>query len=203
MLIACLKEQNVTRLNWPEGVITIKDEQLFEKTISTSYLYRGRIICVRQDTVMTHEGETAYREVVEHPGAVAILAIDGQNRVIMVRQHRQPAEAVMLEIPAGKLELHEDPLTCAKREFQEEAAMDADTWNEMLAFYPSPGFCDEKIYIFQAKGLKSAISPGTDPDENLSVELIPLEETLKMIENGQIIDGKTIIALQQYKLKNE
>lgn len=184
-------------------MIRIKDEQLFEKTLSTSYLYRGRIVSVRQDTVMTHEGETAYREVVEHPGAVAILAIDDQNRVIMVRQHRQPTEAVILEIPAGKLEIHEDPLTCAKREFQEEAAMDADTWAEMLAFYPSPGFCDEKIYIFKAEGLRSAISPGTDPDENLAVEKIDLDETIKMIESGQIIDGKTIIALQHYKLKNK
>lgn len=201
MLTTCSKEQNATKLNWLKGVFNIKDEQLFEKTLSTSYLYRGRIISVRQDTVKTHEGETAYREVVEHPGAVAILAIDDQNRVIMVKQHRQPAEAVILEIPAGKLELHEDPLTCAKREFQEEAAMDADTWNEMLVFYPSPGFCNEKIYIFQAKGLNSAVSPGTDPDENIAVEKIPLEETLKMIENGQIIDGKTIIALQHYKLK--
>lgn len=183
-------------------MIKIKNEQLFEKTISTSYLYRGRIISVRQDTVMTHEGETAYREVVEHPGAVAILAIDDQNRVIMVRQHRQPAEAVMLEIPAGKLELYEDPLTCAKREFQEEAAMDADTWDEILAFYPSPGFCDEKIYIFKAEGLQTVISPGTDPDENLAVEKIKLEEAMEMIERGKIIDGKTIIALQQYKLKN-
>jgi ADP-ribose pyrophosphatase len=203
MLTTCLKEQNATKPNWPKGVIYIKDEQLFEKTLSTSYLYRGRIISVRQDTVMTYEGETTYREVVEHPGAVAILAIDDQSRVIMVRQHRQPAEAVMLEIPAGKLELHEDPLTCARREFQEEAAMDAASWEQILTFYPSPGFCDEKIYIFKAEELKPAISPGTDPDENLAVEKIPLEEALKMIDSGQIIDGKTIIALMQYKLKNK
>jgi ADP-ribose pyrophosphatase len=141
--------------------------------------------------------------VVEHPGAVAILAIDDQSRVIMVRQHRQPAEAVLLEIPAGKLELHEEPMACARREFQEEAAMDAASWDQMLAFYPSPGFCDEKIYIFKAEGLKAAISPGTDPDENLAVEKIPLGEALKMIDSGQIIDGKTIIALQHYQLKNK
>ncbi len=182
-------------------MVTINEKELAEKTITTSYLYRGRIINVRQDQVLTGTGETAFREIVEHPGAVAIVALDEENRVILVRQHRQPAGTVLLEIPAGKLEAYEKPLDCARREFIEETTYDADEWHELSAFYPSPGFCDEKIYLFTASRLKKAVALEADPDENLEVIRVPLEEAAQMITNGQIIDGKTIIAIQQLLLK--
>jgi len=140
---------------------------------------------------------------VEHPGAVAIIAINDKEEIIFVRQHRQPAGTVLYEIPAGKLEAYEAPIDCARREFIEETALDADELQELFTFYPSPGFCDEKIYLFQAKGLKDAVSPGTDPDENLEVICIPLFKAEKMILNGEIIDGKTIIALQYALLQGK
>lgn len=171
-------------------------DYLMEETLSTSYIYRGRIINVRHDRVRIHGGETAFREIVEHPGAVAILAFDDQNEVILVRQHRQPVSEIMLEIPAGKLEPNEEPLECARREMLEETGFEGAKWRELCSFYPSPGFCDEIIYLFQAEDLRSAFSPTTDPEEKIDVIKMPLAEALSLIEKGQIKDGKTIIALQ-------
>jgi ADP-ribose pyrophosphatase len=177
-------------------VLIINNTQLYERTLSTSYLYRGRIINVRQDRVKVHNGNTAFREIVEHPGAVAVLAVDQKDRIIMVKQFRQPAQKVLLEIPAGKLEPGESPLACARREFAEETAMEAKQWKQVAAFYPSPGFCDEIIYLYYATGIKDAVSPVTDPDENIELSPVKLEKASAMIQNGQIVDGKTIIAIQ-------
>ncbi len=139
----------------------------------------------------------ASREIVEHPGAVAILAINGREEVMLVKQHRQPFNEVLLEIPAGKLEPGEEPLVCAKRELLEETGVEANTWKDMGYFYPSPGFCNEVIYLFFALNLTAAKSPGSDPDENIDVMSVPLQEVLTMMEKGEIKDGKTLIALQK------
>ncbi len=176
-------------------VLKISD-YLHEKTLSSSYLYRGKIINVRQDRVEMAGKQIAFREVVEHPGAVAVLAFDDRERVVLVRQHRQPAGEIMLEIPAGKLEPDEDPLDCARREMLEETGMEGSNWQELLTFYPSPGFCDEVIYLFQADNLREAVSPTSDPEERIDIIKLSLNEAWAMIANGQIKDGKTIIALQ-------
>lgn len=177
-------------------MLIISDEDLKETTLSTSYLYRGRIVNLRQDTVSLAGQKTAFREVVEHPGAVAILALDEEEKVVMVRQYRQPAKKVLLEVPAGKLEPEEDPLACAQREFTEETGLTADEFKLVSSFYTSPGFCDEVIHLYQAAGLKKAASFASDPDENIELSLLPLAEAQKMIMSGEIADGKTIIALQ-------
>jgi len=176
--------------------VQIISDYLKEETISTSYLYRGRIINVRQDRVKTGDDETVFREIVEHPGAVAVLALNNNGEVIMVRQHRQPAGEIMLEIPAGKLEPNEEPLECARREMLEETGLIGLNWKELCVFYPSPGFCNEIIYLFQVEQLNKAVSPTSDPDENIAVEVIPLGEAWAMINSGRIKDAKTIIALQ-------
>ncbi len=172
------------------------NDYLKEETISTSCLYRGRIINVRQDRVKTEDGKIAFREVVEHPGAVAVLALNNNGEVVLVRQHRQPTGEILLEIPAGKLEPNEGPLECARREMLEETGLTGLHWKELCTFYPSPGFCNEIIYLFQAENLSSAVSPTSDPEEKIAVEIIPLEEAWALIGSGQIKDGKTIIALQ-------
>ncbi len=177
-------------------------DYLKEKTLSSSYLYRGRIINVRQDRVQVSGNQVAFREIVEHPGAVAILAIDDNNNLILVKQHRQPAGEILLEIPAGKLEPGEDPLECARREMAEETGLEGTSWQELFKFYPSPGFCDEIIYLFMVKGLKSTESPVTDPEEKISVTKIPQEEARHMIMNGEIKDGKTIIGIQHAMISN-
>lgn len=171
-------------------------DYLREETISISYLYRGRIVNVRQDRVKNCDNETVFREIVEHPGAVAVLALNNSGEVIMVRQHRQPAGEIMLEIPAGKLELNEEPLECARREMLEETGLTGHNWKELCTFYPSPGFCNEIIYLFQVEQLNKAFSPTSDPDEKIAVENISLDEAWTMVKNGMIKDAKTIIALQ-------
>ena len=171
-------------------------DHLKEKTLSTSYLYRGRIINVRQDCVKLNNNEKAFREVVEHPGAVAVLALNEQEEVILVRQHRQPTGQILLEIPAGKLEPDELPLECAQRELLEETGLVGERWKEILKFYPSPGFCDEIIYLFLAEILSCAVSPTTDPEENIAIVKMPLKKAASLIDNGELPDGKTIIALQ-------
>ncbi len=176
-------------------------DRLHEDTLSTSYLYRGRIINVRQDRVKISGGQVAFREIVEHPGAVAMLVLDGKGGVVLVRQHRQPVGEILLEIPAGKLEPNEEPLQCARRELLEETGLEGKKWRELFSFYPSPGFCDEIIYLFQVEDLTAAVSPTTDPEERISVVKIPLAETPEMIKDGQIKDGKTIIALQAAMLR--
>ncbi|MDY6826662.1 MAG: NUDIX hydrolase [Bacillota bacterium] len=172
------------------------NNNLHEETLSTSYLYRGRIITVRQDRVRLPGGRTSFREVVEHPGAVAVLALDSGNGAIFVKQHRQPAGIVLLEIPAGKLEPNEEPLECAKRELLEETGLKAEKWSSLFSFYPSPGFCDELIHLFKAEGLSRAVSHTEDAEENIEVVAGTLEETGKLIREGKIRDGKTIIAVQ-------
>lgn len=139
--------------------------------------------------------------MVEHPGAVAVLAFNENNEVIMVRQHRRPAEDILLEIPAGKLDPGEEPLKCARRELLEETGLQGHKWQLLFSFYPSPGFCDEVIHLFMAEELSAAYSPTSDPEEKITIQPIPLKEAYKMIESGAIIDGKTIIALQHAMLR--
>jgi len=117
--------------------------------------------------------------------------------------HRQPAGEVLLEIPAGKLEPNEEPQDCASRELTEETGLKAGTWQEIGSFYTSPGFCDEKIYLYMAENLAEGISATSDPEENIRKELISLPEAGKMIADGRIKDGKTIIALQYAMLQKK
>lgn len=177
-------------------------EYLSEKTLSSSYLYRGRIINVRQDRVQASGNQVAFREIVEHPGAVAILALDEEKNLILVKQHRQPAGEILLEIPAGKLEPGEDPMDCAKREMAEETGLEGSSWQELFAFYPSPGFCDEKIFLYKVEDLNKAAAPVTDPEEKISVIKLPLKDVGDMIISGEIKDGKTIIAMQYALISN-
>ena len=173
------------------------NKHLEEETLSSSALYRGKIINVRHDRVRLPNGKTAYREVVEHPGAVAILVLDERDRVILVRQHRQPAGAVLLEIPAGKLDPGESPLDCARRELAEETGLKAANWRPLGWFYLSPGYCDEMIHLFVAQGLSAAAETAkTDEEETVEVVTVPLQEALAWLDRGELKDAKTVIALQ-------
>lgn len=163
-----------------------------ETTLSSETVFEGRIFRVRVDTVRLTDGKTAVREVVEHPGAAAVLPLDGQGRVLLVSQFRKPVEEVLWEIPAGKLEAGEDPWDCARRELEEETGYKCQQLEHLMSFYSSPGFSNEKIYVFLASGLTPGV-PGGDE----KVELVPLElaEALAAIRSGQIRDAKTIAAL--------
>lgn len=169
-------------------------DKLVEKTIKSERIFSGKILALDVETVELPDGNTSTREIVRHPGAVAILPIDKNGNVIMVRQFRKALELSILEIPAGKLELNEDPLDCAKRELTEEIGKSANHWSLLLSVWSAPGFTDEKIHIYLAKNLQEMI--GTpDEDEFLQVESYSPEQIEKMVESEEINDTKTILAL--------
>lgn len=165
-----------------------------EKTLSSRVVFRGKIITVRVDEVELQDGSTSKREVVEHSGAVAVLAVDDEKNVLFVRQYRKPVEQELLEIPAGKLEPGEAPEECARRELQEEAGVLPEKLVLLAEYYSSPGFASERLYVYLAGGL-SAGTLQRPADEFLTVIKMPYEEALKKAKNGEIRDGKTLIAL--------
>ena len=175
-----------------------KTEKLEEKTLSTKELYHGRIINLRLDDVELPDGNKSKREFVEHPGGAAILAIDGED-IWLVRQFRYPYKEVIEEIPAGKLEKGEEAIVTAKRELQEETGYDCEEIQPFGIIYPTPGYTNEHLYIFLAKGLKKRVMH-LDDDEFISAYKRPLKAVLADILAGKIKDGKTCYAVQKYCL---
>lgn len=173
-----------------------------EKTISTEYIFNGEVINMRVDTVSTPFGNTATREIVEHPGGVCIVPLDENGCVIMEKQYRRPFDTTLLEIPAGKLFYGEDPLECGKRELEEETGMQAREYISLGKMYASPGFCNETIHMYLALGLyEGKMNP--DEDELIELSRIPLEKLADMVLSGEIIDAKTCVAiLKVNEMKN-
>lgn len=165
-----------------------------ETTINTKQIFSGKILKLRLDEVKLPNGKHSTREIVEHPGAVAIVPLDDDRNVIMVRQYRKPVEEVLLEIPAGKLEKNEDINLCAQRELLEETGYKAKNLIHIMDFYTSPGFSNEKMALFIAAGLEESVGR-PDEDEIIKKERIPLEKALDMVKNGEIKDAKTIVGL--------
>lgn len=164
-----------------------------EKTVKEEYLYKGKILNLRKDQITLPNGNGAIREVVEHSGGSAILCVR-DNKVLLVKQFRYPYKEELYEIPAGKLNKGEDAKECAIRELEEEGGVRAGKVIKMFDVYPSPGYTDEIIRIYQAFDLVDS-KMHLDEDEFLSGEWIELERAKEMIENGEIKDGKTLIAL--------
>ena len=171
------------------------------KVLSTKISFRGKVFNVTTDDVIEPNGVKAVRNVVRHAGSVVILAIDNagsEPRVLLERQYRYAAQDYLWEIPAGRIDGKEKPLTAAKRELREETGYSARSWRKAIYFYPSPGFMDETMTVFLAQGLKSGVAEPED-DERIEFELIPLSRALKMIQSGEICDGKTIAAVLWFK----
>ena len=169
------------------------DEHLAEKKISGEGVYDGIFLKMKRDTVALPDGQYAVREYLEHPGAVAILAILDDGRVLLERQYRYPIAQAVIEIPAGKLNTGEDPLLCAQRELQEETGYTAKHWSKIRRIHPVISYSTEFIDIYLAEGL----SPGParlDEEEFLDFFASPLEELLNWVETGKITDVKTIIS---------
>lgn len=170
---------------------------LFEETVSKNYIYRGKILSLRCDDALLPDGSPCKREIVEHAGGVGVLCVkDGS--VALVRQFRYAYGEELLEIPAGKLEVGEDPVIGAKRELSEETGLEAENLHLLATLYPSPGYTNEIIYIYEAVGLKEG-KQHLDQGEFLRVEYVPLEEAYRMAESGVIRDGKTLVALLKKK----
>ncbi len=173
-----------------------------EKTLKTEWIYRGRVVNLKIDEVELPNGRKSKREIIVHRGAAAILPIDDEGNIVMVKQYRKPAEKVLLEIPAGTLEEGEDPLKCAKRELTEETGFAAREFAPLISFYSTPGFTTERLYIYVAKGLYE--KPGEmDFDEFIEIEKIPFNEALSMVLEGKIEDAKTIIGILAFNEKSK
>lgn len=164
-----------------------------EKTLSTTRPWTGRRVTVRVDEVERADGHRTTREVIEHPGAVAILAWDGE-RLAMVRQWRHATGSDLLEVPAGTLEPDEPPDETARRELAEEVGVAAGRWEEGPRFYTAPGFCTELMHVYLATGLSEATADA-DADEILEPSWMTLPELLEAIDHGTIVDAKTIAAV--------
>jgi ADP-ribose pyrophosphatase len=153
-------------------------------------IYDGKLI----DLVVETWGDNE-REIVEHPGSVAILAVDRQERIILVRQLREPARRQLLELPAGGLEPGEEPLACARRELREETGLHGGDWHEAAAFWTSPGFCNEHMHLFLATGVEEGDAEADD-DEQIEIVRRPADELAARL--GEIEDAKTLAGLLLY-----
>jgi ADP-ribose pyrophosphatase len=164
------------------------------KTIASKLIYTGKILKLRLDEVSMPDGRISAREVVEHSGGVAILALTENREAYFVRQYRHPVAESVLEIPAGKLEPGENPIDCAIRELAEEVGVKPGKIEQIALYYSTPGFTSEKLYIYLATKLEEVIRQEQE-DEDLEISLIPLSEAIDMAKKGEITDGKTLIAL--------
>ena len=167
-----------------------------EKTIQSKPIFEGRVISLKVDEVELPNGKIGKREIINHPGAVAIIALTADNKIVLVEQYRKALERSIIEIPAGKLEKGEAPLTTAIRELEEETGYQAKKFTFIQAFATSPGFADEIIHIYLAENL-SLVEEKADLDEDEFVELmeVTVEEAEKLVIEGKIFDAKTAFAV--------
>lgn len=173
---------------------------LEEKQLSAEYMYEGRIIKLRRDTALIPNGSTAVREVVEHNGGVCVAALTDDNELLMVKQFRYPYSEVVMEIPAGKRDSKdEEPLKCGIRELKEETGAEAEKFIFLGELYPTPGYCNEIIWLYAATGLSFG-ETNPDEDEFLDIERIPLSTAVDMILKGEIKDAKTQAAVLKLKI---
>ena len=164
-----------------------------EHKLSSEVKFDGKLIKLTYD-IADVNGKEAWREVVHHPGARAVVAIDEDNRIIMEKQFRYALNDYLLEIPAGKLDAGEDPLVCAKRELEEETGIIASEWISLGTIATSPGFCNEVIHLYVAKGLSKG-EIHWDEDEYVEVERYRFDELLQRIKEEKIKDSKSLSAL--------
>ena len=173
-------------------------KNLEEKTLSRKEIFQGRIFSVHVDEVELPNGNKSFREVVEHVDGVAVLALDADNNVMMVTQYRYVFGRNLLEIPAGKLDAGEDPVTGALRELREEVGVVPGDFQPMGSFIAAPGCYGEILHLYLARDLKE-VGQDLDPDEFLNVSRIPFDEMVRRCMSGEIQDAKTIIAVLKAK----
>jgi ADP-ribose pyrophosphatase len=179
----------------PDSAPAANDGDLRETPLTDELVYHGMLIDVSHMRVRLPNGNLAWREVVRHKGAAAVVPVDADGTVTLVRQHRVAVDTVTLEIPAGKLErADEDPLTCAHRELAEETGLNARRMELLCPMITTPGFCTEKVSIYLATGLSRHDAP-PDEDEFLRVVRMPLDEAVKRVADGELCDGKTALGL--------
>lgn len=172
---------------------------LTEKTLASKTLFEGHIVHLMLDEAELPNGKPCTREVVEHPGGVAILPLDENGNVTLVRQYRYPYHMVVTELPAGKLERGEDHRLAALRELEEEVGAACDELTYMGCLYASPGFCTETLHMYLARGLRWG-DCHPDEDEFLERLEVPFSTLVEQIMNNQISDAKTVAAVLKAKV---
>lgn len=173
---------------------------LEEHTLSSQQIFQGKVISLQVDEVRLPNGNTAAREIVKHPGAVAVIAlVDG--KLLAVEQYRKPLERLQLEIPAGKLDNNEAPEEAAKRELQEETGYTCGAVAHLHSMATSPGFADEVIHLYVAQDLRAGTSR-PDDDEFLAVQSLTYDEALEAVRQGRICDAKTLLAMYAWQKYN-
>ena len=173
--------------------------EYIEKKISSKDIFKGRIVHLHIDEVELVDGTTSVREIIEHDGGVTVIPVDENGDVYCVRQYRYGFGKSIVETPAGKLEKGEEPLACAVRELSEETGFTAEKFIYLGEFYPSPGYCHEKLYAYLALGLKKG-KAHLDEGEYLDVVKYPLDTLVEMIMRNELYDAKTIIAILKAKI---
>ncbi len=166
-----------------------------ERKIGSRLLHEGRHFSFLQDEVELPSGRRTKRDIVRHPGAVAIVPILPDGRIVLVRQYRYAAGRSLLEIPAGTLEIGEDLRKCAGRELREETGYEAEEMGHLLSCYMAPGYSSEVIHYYAARGLRY-VGDDQEPDENIKTEIFTLDQIVSMIRENEIEDAKTIIGIQ-------
>jgi ADP-ribose pyrophosphatase len=169
------------------------------RVLKKEEIYQGTIVSLVVDNIEYDSGNRSVREVVEHPGGSVVLAVFENRDILLVNQFRYPVKQHVLELPAGKLDVQEQPLHCAQRELREETGYEAKHWQKLTAIFTTPGFCDERLHIFMAQDLfqspdGQALEEGESAGE-LRVVRMPLDEALQKIERNEIVDGKSIAGI--------
>jgi ADP-ribose pyrophosphatase len=178
-------------------------DPLEERVVASELVHRGRYMEFRVDTIERADGSRGTRDIVGHPGAVAVLALDDDGRLLLVRQWRVPAGRALLEIPAGTLDVHdgvtEDPDGAARRELEEETGHRATEWRRLATFWTTPGFTTELMHLYLATGIAGVgadderLAP--DEDERLELRHVPVADAVTMVESGEIADAKSILGI--------
>ena len=167
-----------------------------EKTLNSKVVYEGKVVTVLKDDVEVADGHKSFREVILHSGGVVIAALKDSDTILLVKQYRYPLKHVNLELPAGKLEIGEDPNEACKRELEEETGYRPKVWKSLGYINTTPGICTEKLYLYLARDLEFV---GEHPDEGEILKCCEynLKDVFDMIQNGEINDAKTICALSR------
>ncbi|QTD42227.1 NUDIX hydrolase [Sporosarcina sp. Te-1] len=170
--------------------------ELFEKTISSKSIYEGKVISLRLEDVELPDGQIAKRELIKHPGAVAILPITEEGKIVFVQQFRKALERTLVEIPAGKIEPEENKKHTAIRELEEETGYRANQFEFIQSFATSPGFADEVIHLYLAKQLEKVDHPALgDEDEFIDILECTIQEAEQLVADGRVFDAKTLYAI--------
>ena len=172
-----------------------------EKTVNKNYVYQGKILSLRVDDALRADGKPCKREIIEHSGGACVLYVEN-GKVLLVKQYRYAYGESIYEIPAGKLNVGENPMLAAKRELEEETGVKSEHLQLLYVMYPTPGYTNERIYIYLAKD-GERVPAHLDEGEFLDVEWIEIDKVKEMMRSGKLRDGKTLIALQAYFLSVE